>query len=360
MKILFKFLVILLPVCLSSCSTVFRSKTQNVNVFSNATNAQVTVNDSVYTLPAKIKLLRSKTPVNFSYQSENKKFDTIIPSKSGPLFYLGNIVTSPLLGVGYWVDLMNHKRYQYRKNIFINDKDGLAIQDYKADRYIAKNNIKDTVKQLEVRTQINKHFENIAIKKKENEAREFKRYNPTEGTFKFFIAPPTLSIIGLSSKNANLNEFSNFVGGVGFGFGGDYYYKNNRFFTLEVSNRVNQFDDFWWSGHDVLARKLDLSLRRGNRVKRFEYSYGVSLTYTDYEYKIPSNNNPITVFMSDDGKRSYHEPYRTLGLSSLFNYQVTSLMYIGIRYNPSIYSFKPNGKGFDYEHVISLDYRIKF
>src|SRR5690606_34369860 len=128
-KYLHTLLLLFAVVTLTSCSTVFRTKTQTINVFSNATAAKVTVNDSVYNLPAKVKLLRTNKPVTLSYQSENKQFDTIIPSKSGPLFYLGNLVTSPFFGAGYWVDLMNHKRFQYKKNIFINDQNGLLIQE---------------------------------------------------------------------------------------------------------------------------------------------------------------------------------------------------------------------------------------
>ncbi len=361
MKTLFKIFILLLTVGLTSCNTVFRTKTQIINVFSNAQEAQVTVNDSVYSLPTKIELLRSKKPVTISYQSENKQFDTIVPSKTGPLFYLGNLVTSPFFGAGYWVDLMNHKRYQYRKNIFINNKDGLEIQEYKADRYIAKRNITDTVKQLEIRAHINKHFEAVAAKKEIKAKREFEKFNPTEGTFRFNIQPPTLFLIGLSNKNGNVDSFSNTVGGAGFGLGFDYYYKNDRFVGLETSLRGNVFDIMWWSSYDIKAFKYDMSLRKGHRWKRFEASYGISFVYTDYDYKKPYDyNSPIKTFTSDDNKRNYDVNYRTLGFSTLFNYQLTSVMFVGLRYNPSVYSFRTTGNGFDYEHVIGIDYRIKF
>ncbi|SFO22847.1 hypothetical protein SAMN05421741_12812 [Paenimyroides ummariense] len=304
MKTLLKISTILLAVCLTSCSTIFRTKTQTINVFSNAQKATVTVNDSVYSLPAKVKLLRSKKPVTLSYQSDNKQFDTIVLGKSGPLFYLGNLVTSPFFGVGYWVDLMNQEKL------------------------------------------------------KRNQEKEFKRYNPAVGKFRFFIAPPTLSLIGFSKKNPNIEQFNNFVGGVGFGFGGDYFYKENRFLTLELSNRVNQFDDFWWSGHDVLARKLDVSFRKAHKINRLEYSYGISCIYTDYEYALPWSS--MQQFWDDDERNYSSASYSTIGLSSLINYQLTSVMFVGIRYNPSVYSFRTTGNGFDYEHVISIDYRLKF
>lgn len=360
MKTLLKISTILLAVCLTSCSTVFRTKTQTINVFSNAQKATVTVNDSIYSLPAKVELLRSKKPVTFSYKSDNKQFDTIVPGKSGPLFYLGNLVTSPFFGVGYWVDLMSHKRFQYKKNIFINDKDTLGVYEYKAEKYIAKRNITDSVKVDDLYAFYKRNYFKDQEKLKRNQEKEFKRYNPAVGKFRFFIVPPTLSLIGFSKKNPNIEQFNNFVGGVGFGFGGDYFYKENKFLTLELSNRVNQFDDFWWSGHDVLARKLDVSFRKAHKINRLEYSYGISCTYTDYEYALPWNTNSMQQFWDDDERNYSSASYSTIGLSSLINYQLTSVMFVGVRYNPSVYSFRTTGNGFDYEHVISIDYRLKF
>lgn len=361
MKTLFKISAILLTVGLTSCSTVFRTKTHTINVFTNAAEAKVTVNDSVYSLPAKIELLRSKKPVTLSYQSENKQLDTIVSAVKGPVFYLGNLPSLPFFGVGYWVDLTTQKRFKYPKNIFLNDKDGLEIQEYKADRYIAKHNITDTVRQLEIRENINNHFAAADAKRKVREQREFKRYNPTEGTFRFNIQPPTLFLIGLSNKNGNIESFSNTVGGAGFGLGFDYYYKSDRFVGLETSIRGNLFDIMWWSSYDIKAFKYDISLRKGHRWKRFEASYGISFVYTDYDYKKPYDyNSPIKTFTSEDNRRNYDVNYRALGFSTLFNYQLTSVMFVGLRYNPSVYSFRTTGNGFDYEHIIGIDYRIKF
>lgn len=361
MKHLGKILLLLSLVTLTSCSTVFRTKTQKINVFSNATSSHVKVNDSVYLLPAKIEVLRSKNPLLISYNSNNKNFDTIIRSGKGPVFYLGNLPTIPLLGVGYWVDLTNQKRFKYPKNIFINDKDDLEIQEYKADRYIAKHAITDTVRQNEIRENINNHFASADAKRERRAAREFKKFNPTEGSFRFNIQPPTLFLMGLSNENVNIDTFTNTDGGVSFGLGFDYYYKNNRFISLETSLKGNLFDMFWWPEYDFRAFKYDLSLRKGHRWKRFEVSYGISFVFTDYYYKKPYKYEyPITSYTSDDSRKIYDANYRALGFSSVFNYQLTSVMFVGLRYNPSLYSFRLKGNGFDYEHVVGIDYRIKF
>src|SRR5690606_26008743 len=184
--------------------------------------------------------------------------------------------------------------------------------------------------------------------------KEFKRFNPTEGSFRFNIQPPTLFLVGLSKENQKVDRFTNTVGGVGFGIGFDYYYKNNRFFGFETSFKGNEFDPFWWTYNDRRTYKIDLSLRNGHRYKRFEYGYGPSFTYTSYRYNLPGK------YLYEDEISTKHYSYRTLGFSTLFNYQLTSVMYVGLRYNPSVYSFRKTGNGFDYEHVIGIDYRIKF
>lgn len=360
MKHFYKLLLLFTVLTLTSCSTIFATKTQKLHVFSNADKARVTVNDSIYNLPAQIYVARSKEPLEITYQSENKQIDTVFKAKHSPLFYLGNILNAPALGAGYVVDLTNQKRFKYRKNIFFNDKDSLEIYEFRADRYLAKHHIADGEQKQHIHEKFKKDYLASDANRKIRQEKEFKRLNPTEGSFRFFMAPPTLSLIGLSAKNPNLDQFNNFVGGVGFGLGGDYYYKDNRFISLELSNRVNQFDDFWWSGHEVLARKLDISVRKGHRKNRFEYSYGISYTYTDYNYSLPRDNSPIKPFMSDDNRRHFTDSYSALGFSTLINYQLTSVMYIGVRYNPSIYSFRSSGKSFDYEHIIGFDYRLKF
>lgn len=361
MKHFYKLLLLFTVLTLTSCSTIFATKTQKLHVFSNADKARVTVNDSIYNLPAQIYVARSKEPLEITYQSENKQIDTVFKAKHSPLFYLGNILNAPALGAGYVVDLTNQKRFKYRKNIFFNDKDSLEIYEFRADRYLAKHHIADGEQKQHIHEKFKKDYLASDANRKIRQEKEFKRLNPTEGSFRFNIQPPTLFLVGLSNKNGNINSFSNTVGGAGFGLGFDYYYKNDRFIGLETSVRGNLFDIMWWSSYDIKAFKYDMSLRKGHRWKRYEVSYGVSFVYTDYDYKVPyTYQYPITTFTSDDNKRNYDVNYRSLGFSTLLNYQLTSVMFVGLRYNPSVYSFRKTGNGFDYEHVIGIDYRIKF
>lgn len=362
MKHLYKLLLLFIVVTLASCSTILHRKQQKINVFSNAESATITVNDSVYQLPTKIKLLRDKTPVTISYQSANKKLDTIVNGKLSPVFKSVNLSTAYFLGVGYFVDLTNKKRFSYPSNIFFNDNPNAKVYENRAEEYIIRKNITDNDKIEEIRSVFKRNYFSDQRKLAKKEEKEFQRFNPKVGKFRMFIAPPTLSLIGFSSKNPNIEQFNNFVGGIGFGFGADYFYKENKFISVEISNRANQFDPFYWSDYDVYAHKLDLSVRKAFKKNRFEYSYGFSFTYTDFEYKLPREKNIIKPLMTfeDDDRIGIKKNYVTLGFSSLANYQISSIMFIGLRYNPSIYSFRSSGSGFDYEHVISIDYRLKF
>lgn len=361
MKTLASATFVLLAIGLTSCSTIFRTKTQKLNVFSNAEKATIVVNDSTYHLPASVYVTRSKEPLEIVYQSENKQIDTLLEAEKGPLFYLANIPSIPAFGVGYWVDLTTQKRFKYRKNIFFNDKDSLEIYEFRADRYLAKHHIADEEQKQHIHEKFKKDYLASVANRKIRQEKEFKRLNPTEGSFRFNIQPPTLFLVGLSKENEKVDRFSNTVGGVGFGLGFDYYYKNNRFFGFETSVKGNVFDIMWWSSHNRESFKYDISLRNGHRWKRFEASYGVSFTYSTYNYKVRNEYyGEIKPFMSDDNSRSFHTDYRTLGFSTLFNYQLTSVMFVGIRYNPSVYSMRQTGGALDYEHVLGIDYRIKF
>ncbi len=355
MKTLFRISALLVTVGFTSCSTIFSTKTQKLHVFSNADNAQVTVNDSVYNLPAQIYVARSKEPLEIAYQSENKQIDTVFKAKHSPLFYLGNILNAPAFGAGYVVDLANQNRFKYRKNIYFNDKDSLEIYEFRADRYLAEHNIADEEQRQHIHEKFKKDYLAAAANRKIRQEKEFKRFNPTEGTVKFNIQPPTLFFAGVSTKNENVNQFSNTLGGFGLGVGLDYYYKNNQFLGIEGSARSNVFNLITGPSDYISVAKYDLSLRKGHRLKRFEVGYGISFVNTYFNYATPSYYD-----VHDD--RNWHDgvTHTSLGFSTLFNYQLTSVMFVGIRYNPSVYSFRKTGNGFDYEHVLGIDYRIKF
>lgn len=361
MKTIFPLVIAVVLCALASCNTVLRSNMQKVNVFSNAPEAKVVINDSLYTLPAEVLLKRDKLPVKITYYSYNKQMDSIVEPKIGPVFYLLNIPTIPAFGAGYWIDLSNKKRFGYPKNIFFNTKDSLEVYEFKAERYIAKNQITDETEQEAIRLKIKTHYLASEEKRHKNEAKEYKRYNPSAGTFRFYIAPPTLFLIGLSKENPNLDSFKNSVGGVSFGLGGDYYYKSNRFVSMELSHKRNRFDPGIFGSYGLTAHKLDASVRKGHRWNRFELSYGLSLTYTDYSYEIyKAPYGDIRPYMSEDDGEYIQSNYRTLGFSTVFNYQLTSVMFVGIRYNPAVYSFRIGRNGWDYEHIIGIDYRLKF
>ena len=116
---------------------------------------------------------------------------------------------------------------------------------------------------------------------------------------------------------------------------------------MELSHKINQFNPpGLHTEYDFLAHNLNVSLRKGHRWKRLEYSYGLAFNLFNTDYS--------------QGNRSVYNGYNTLGFSALLNYQLTSVMFIGVRYNPSVYNLRGFNKGFEYGHIIGFDYRIKF
>lgn len=353
-------LLLLVSLVFTSCNTILRSRNQQINVFTNTSNAKVIINDSVYMLPAKIKVKRSKDSLKISLLTDTTTpKDTILIPKVGDLFSAGNIPTIPLLGAGYWIDLTNDKRFAYPKNIFFNTIDNLDEVAYRTSRYIAKYNIVDETKQAKI---FDKYKNLKAIDdgiKNRIDKRNNYRFNPKEGRVRFNLLIPSIYHNGISNQNPDVDEFKLQMVGFSFGIGFDYFYKNNRFLTLDSS--VKSSSIVWWNIPDSNPIKYDISLRKGHRINRIEYSYGLTFNYIDYYYSLPQIEYRQTQpFFSDDNKSEHYEKYQSIGFTTLINYQLTSALYVGFRYDPSVFSFRKSGAKFNYEHVFGLDLRFKF
>jgi len=311
-------------------------------------------------LPIKLKVKRSREPLKISLLTNNSiSIDTLLIPKVGDLFSAGNIPTIPLLGAGYWIDLTNDKRFAYPRNIFINTIDDLDEVDYKTSRYIAKHQITDENEKAEIYDKFKKLKAKDYDFKQSVEKLHNYRFNLVAGRVRFNLIMPSIYQNGISTKNPEVKSFK--TQGVGFnlGFGLDYFYNTNHFLTYESSLKTSSWA--FWSIPDINPKKIDFTLRNGFRKNRMEYSLGLSFNYVDYTYKIPDENlGSIRPFFSDDDKTEFRENYRTLGFSTLVSYQLTSALFIGFRYDPTVLSFRNIGNQLNYEHVFGLDLRFKF
>lgn len=109
----------------------------------------------------------------------------------------------------------------------------------------------------------------------------------------------------------------------------------------------------------ILSSCSTILRKQTQKVYVFSSTEGATVTVNDSLYKLPAHvevkrdRTPV--------KMEYKSAFKEAdSLTTLFNYQLTPVLYAGVRYNPSVYSFRNHGDGFDYEHVIGFDFRLKF
>ena len=85
-----KILILLLTFFLTSCATIFTKKTYDLEIKSNA-DAQVKIADSMYTLPTKVRVTRSKDdlPLLLISNAETKAYT--LKASLTPNFLFGNL-----------------------------------------------------------------------------------------------------------------------------------------------------------------------------------------------------------------------------------------------------------------------------
>lgn len=352
----------------SSCATVLGSKNQKINIYSNDPKAQLLLQDTVVHLPYTLVVKRSKKELPLRFIVNGQEQDTILKAKANALFLAGNIPTLPLFGIGYGVDFTNPKRFRYRKNIFLNATPAQPLYIQEAEEYINRKQLKDSAQVAQVYTRKEKAHQEALSHASAHQEWLYKRFHPTKGTTYFTLITPSLYSIGFSNKNNDVKRFHSSLGGISFGVALDYFYKDHRFFTLEIGHKSNMFDPIFWL-YDDFKDQLTLALMDGYRWKRWQVSYGLAFSATRYDYyqsyaysyEIPEEN-PQTTYRSDpgDNRRTYSTSYQSLGFSGLVHYQLTPRLFVGMSYKPTFYTIRKNNAGFDYEHTLGLDFRIKF
>ena len=288
-----------LVVLFTSCSTVLRKKEQKVYFFSNEENASLTYQDSTYHLPATVSIFRDKVPTKIPYDLAGVQGDTVLKGKVGSYYYLLNATSLPAFGIAYLADLTNKKRFEYPKRIFLNAKPNLTSYEILAERDIVLKNITDPQRMTDIYKNHEKRYLKEEKIREAKKADDYKRLHPQAGTHYFSILTPTFYTMGLSAKNPKLPSFTSDFGGISFGMAFDYFYKENRFVTLELKHHLNTFDPFFFVGdYDQQADKMDFSIRKGHKINRFEFSYGLSVVYTQYTYTVPKEIDQITPYFS--------------------------------------------------------------
>jgi hypothetical protein len=317
-----KIFVLLLSVFLASCATTLSRRKYDLKVISGSSLDKIEVNHEIYSLPAVIKVKRSKEDLHVKLIADTLVKHYTIRSSPSPSFVYGNLIWTATSPLAYLVDLTNQKRFYYGKLIVLN-------------RY-------DTVKTLkpDLLAKIDRYFA--------------KKYPAQKGQVNLSLSLPYVNSFCLQPVNETTKVNTGFWG---LSAGLEYYYKDNRYMSL----RAGAVSDFFLPapaavdllGKHELMTSAYLSFTNNHKVNRFHFGYGINYArnvweLSDYGPPDPQLPPPETIEKSS----------KSLGFTFNVYHQVNEYFFIGLIYRPSVLRIDPVTQ-FRYEHLISLDFNWK-
>ena len=323
-KILQNLILLIILLSLTSCATIFAKKTYELEIKSYS-NTKIKINDSIYNLPAKVNVKRSRKdlPIILISDTLNKKYN--IKSSISPKYLYGNLSFVHFAPVGYLVDLTNEKRFYYGKSHFLN--------------------ISDTI--TELNTPIRESFKNS---KKDISNYFTEKYQTNKGQINITISIPWVNNFNYQPNDENQKNSTGFLG---LSTGIEYYHNEKKFLSLNASAVMDFIAPvpapFSYDGEAEFFNSLSISLTENHKFNRFTFGYGINYSKnswkfdnTEYDENLPNSKKPIL-------KSNYG-----IGLIGNGYFRVSNNFFVGLNYKPNLYNLKPINK-FQYEHVISLD-----
>ena len=319
-----KLVTIVLIFSLTSCATIFTKKTYKLEIKSFA-NTKVKVYDSIYNLPAKIEVKRSKNVLPIVLISDTIKKNYLLKPSISPKYLYGNLSFVHFAPIGYLVDLKTEKRFYYGKSIFLN--------------------ISDTITQI--KTPISRSYSNS----KEGIYTFFTKNHITDkGQINVTFSIPWINNFAFKPSG---EDQKNSTGFFGISTGIEYYHNKYKFISLNASAVIDLIApvpaSISYDGEQETLSALTISLTENHKFNRFTLGYGLNfsknnwkLDNTEFDENVPNSKKPI--FKSNYG----------IGFISNVYFRLGEDFYIGLNYKPTLLNIKPLQK-FQYEHVISFD-----
>jgi hypothetical protein len=323
------FYIILVSLLFTSCASILK-KEYELSIHSNKANTEVEVLDSIYQLPAKVKVKRAKKDLHVTLRdsSFSKKY-IIKPSPNGQFLY-NNLAWVYFAPLGYAIDFTNQKRFDYGRSVYIdtNNNDSIIrVGAARATHHIFKKGLPN-------------YFS--------------KRFPYNKGRLNLVFSLPYFSGFYLHPHNETSKTSSGFMG---ISTGLDYAYKNNRFLALRAAGMMDYPFLFPislnYSGEVQKKNAVNLSITDNFIIGRFTLGYGLNYSKHSWELKYYDyrNSPPPT-------RDSVKKTTQALGITLNAYHQIWKLFNFGITYHSSIYSICPE-PSFNYEHIISLDFAVK-
>jgi hypothetical protein len=307
---------------LTSCATVITRRNYNVDIYSNANNSKVEIFDSTYNLPAKIRFERSRNDLDIRLISDTSKMNFTVLSSPNPAFLYGNLLWMQVSPAAYLIDFTNPKRFYYGKSIYLD--------------------INDTIRIL--RPPVSKFYYDYFSK----------TYPTNKGQINLVFSLPWINSFFLQPQNESSKQNTGFWG---LSVGLEYFYKNNKFISLNA----NAVSDFFVpvpaavdiSGEYEMMSSTYLSITDNYKFKRFTLGYGINYSKNTWDYRYYDRFDPPPP-TRDPIKRTSE----SMGFTFNGYHQFGEHFFVGLIYRPTFVMIYPQ-VGFKYEHLISLDFAWK-
>jgi len=303
---------------LGSCSTILKSKTYRMHVRSDIPNAKAKVYDSIYTLPTKIEVRRSKENLDITLIADTlTRTYTVRPSVSPTFLYL-NLVGMHFAPLNYAVDFTNDKRFYYGRKHKLNAKDTTFLID----------------------TPIRKTWSGFASTK----------YPRKKGDWRINVSIPYINTFSFSPKDFGTKNNTGFWG---ISLGADYFYKPDKFLNARIATAIDFFvpvpaavsqDDI---REDLKTRFIEFT--DNFKFGRISLGYGLNYSLNTWKYTDESDADDVIRIRRQSGG---------LGISGNAYVQISRSFYLGAFYRPTLLRVSPKTE-LKYEHLISVELMFK-
>lgn len=317
-----RLLLVLLSLILTSCATVITRRYYNMEINTNYQNAKVLVCDSLYNLPADLKVKRSKNDLKIKLFSDSLTRDYLVKSSPNPAFVFGNLLWMEVSPATYLIDFTNQKRFFYGKSVYLNADDPANV----------------------IRPPLSKFYYDYFSKS----------YSTNKGQTNLVLSLPWINSFYLQPQNESKKSNTGFWGISG---GIEYFYKNNKFMGF-TGNAVMDFfvpvpAAIDISGEYETMNSVYVSLTDNFKFNRFTVGYGLNYSKNNWAFRYSDRFDPPPPTREPVEKSS-----QSIGFTVNGYHQFGEYFFVGIIYRPSLIEIYPKTQ-VKYEHLISLDFAWK-
>lgn len=184
-----------------------------------------------------------------------------------------------------------------------------------------------------------------------------KEYPSKKGELSLLVSFPWVNNFTFQPQN---EKRSNYTGFMGISGGLEYCYLPNRSIVAEIGTIINYW--FLFPAPSSEAQETNMTSRfvgitHQNQIGRFKLGLGLQFAENEWFYRGPNRE-----YISE----TEYIPHIFLnktniawGLRMNGHYRIGRNYQVGLTYNPSLFQVRPTQK-FNYEHVLSLDFRWNF